>query len=375
MMLAQVLNPLSQRALRLVSDAPPREAYSAAAEIIAGRWQRFSIRVQVDALHLIMRAAGLAGESGIRAAEEVLRRYIERSLQEALGELGWGRSSFDPELLAGLLEGFELIRAEDAGVGGAELRKIGSVTGETPEFAVHWRLVMPAVRRGRMKLTSLFLRRGYVLLSLEQAMSCYTELVLERCVEFMRDTRGGGSDVEELAGMLRRLGERHVAAAVEGKSLKPELFPPCVKATLAGVGSGLRNYAITVLLTSFISYARIAPRNAGRDARIADFVDDIRVVTQEILPVIYQAAERCSPPLFQDQPAERMNINYHLGFGLTAEPRLEDSGKSPWYFVPNCEKVRREAPALCRMDRDCREVKNPLSYYFRKRYSGGGDVR
>jgi len=105
------------------------------------------------------------------------------------------------------------------------------------------------------------------------------------------------------------------------------------------------------------------------------------VVTQEILPVIYQAAERCSPPLFQDQPSERLNINYHLGFGLTAEPRLEDSGRSPWYFVPNCEKVRREAPSLCRADEDCRGIKNPLSYYFRKRYTRreskgeGGDVR
>ena len=61
-----------------------------------------------------------------------------------------------------------------------------------------------------------------------------------------------------------------------------------------------------------------------------------------------------------------MNILYHLGFGLTQEPRLEDSGKSKWYFPPNCDKIRREAPQLCEPDEFCRNIKNPLSYYVKR---------
>ncbi len=368
---ARVLNPLSERALRLASGDVLPEARRVALDIVEGRLREgATARVQAQALHLVMRAAKLAGEPGIRAAEDVLRRYLDAALQETLRELGWGRSSFDSSLIEGVLEGFELLPLTKAGVDTGEARKIARVTGEVPEFAVHWRQLMPAVRRGRLRLTSMFLRGGYAVLSLKQALECYTEFVLEGCAGFMRAQEAEeGEELEEIAERLRSISERHAVQRVEGRALKPELFPPCIRATLEGVGSGLRNYAITVLLTSFISYARIAPRNANRNARIADFVDDIRVVTEEILPVIYEAAERCSPPLFQDQPAERMNINYHLGFGLTSEPRLEDSGRSPWYFVPNCEKVRREAPSLCRMDRECREVKNPLSYYFRKRYA------
>jgi len=256
--MAWVLNPLSERAQRLASGSAPGEAYTAAAEIIAGRQQRLTARVQVHALHLIMRAARLAGE-WVRAAEEVLKRYVERCLSEALRELGWGRSSFDPSLLLGMLEGFEVLPAGRL-VQERELRKLAAATAEPPEFAVHWRQLMPAVRRGRLKLASLPLSRGYALLSLRQVLDCYSELVLEECVRHIRSLEPEEDDaLEELARRLRRIGERQVTAAVEGKSLKPELFPPCIKNVLAGVGSGLRNYAITVLLTSFISYARIAP--------------------------------------------------------------------------------------------------------------------
>jgi DNA primase large subunit len=90
------------------------------------------------------------------------------------------------------------------------------------------------------------------------------------------------------------------------------------------------------------------------------------VLTDEILPLIYEAASRCSPPLFEDQPMEKMNVHYHLGLGLSSQVKLENSGNSSWYFPPNCEKIRRESPGLCRPDETCAQIKNPLTYYFSK---------
>jgi DNA primase large subunit len=149
-----------------------------------------------------------------------------------------------------------------------------------------------------------------------------------------------------------------------GGELKQQLFPPCIRLAEEGVGAGSRNYAITVLLTSFISHARISPL-AG-DAKISDFIDDMSIVTDEILPRVYEAGSRCNPPLFDDQPIEKANILYHLGFGLMTSPRLADSGNSTWYIPPNCEKIQREVPLLCNPDGLCNRIKNPIMYYLIK---------
>jgi DNA primase large subunit len=121
-----------------------------------------------------------------------------------------------------------------------------------------------------------------------------------------------------------------------------------------------------MLLTSFLSYARVAP--SGRAAkRISDFTDNISIITEEVAPLIMQAAEHCNPPLFSDQPQEKANVFYHMGFGMTTQPRLEDSGNSKWYMVPNCTKIQTSAPQLCQPDELCRSIKNPLTYYFRRK--------
>jgi DNA primase large subunit len=134
---------------------------------------------------------------------------------------------------------------------------------------------------------------------------------------------------------------------------------------MVGVGAGLRNYAITVLLTSFLSYARVSP--SGKMAsRMADFISDVSIVRDDIASPIFEAADRCNPPLFKDQPQEKANVYYHLGFGMTTEPRLEDSGKSKWYRTPNCRKVQMSTPPLCDPDELCRTLKNPLTYYYRR---------
>ncbi|ASJ10255.1 DNA primase [Thermococcus sp. P6] len=227
-------------------------------------------------------------------------------------------------------------------------------------------------------LKEVYIRRGYAYLTWDQALKLWKrsfERNLERAVNLLYEVR------EEVPDYYRRLYEAlgeiareyfkdrlEKMGSVEAQPLRFELFPPCVKIALGGVPSGLRNYAITVLLTSFLSYARLCPNPPGRDVRVRDCVRDLSVIEKEILPIIIEAGNRCSPPLFEDQPQEIKNIWYHLGFGLTDKPSLEDSGNSPWYFPPNCSKIRANAPQLCKPDAHCRNIKNPLSYYIRRLY-------
>ncbi|ASJ08301.1 DNA primase [Thermococcus siculi] len=227
-------------------------------------------------------------------------------------------------------------------------------------------------------LKEVYIRKGYAYLTRGQAVELWKrafERNFDRAVNLLYEVR------DELPGYYFRLYEELGKIArehfkerlekmgrAEAQPLRFDLFPPCVKMALGGVPAGLRNYAITVLLTSFLSYARICPNPPRRDVRIRDCVQDLSVVEKEIMPIIIEAGNRCSPPLFEDQPHEIKNIWYHLGFGLTDKPTLEDSGNSPWYFPPNCSKIRANAPELCKPDRDCRNIKNPLTYYLRKLY-------
>ena len=227
-------------------------------------------------------------------------------------------------------------------------------------------------------LKGFYIRRGYVYLNRSQLIELWKksfERNMERAVNILYEIReelpqyymelySGLSEIarERFKERLERLG------SATAQPLRFELFPPCIKIVLNGVPSGLRNYGITVLLTSFLSYARICPNPSKRDVKVKDCIKDLKVIKEEILPVIVQAGNRCSPPLFQDQPNEIKIIWYHLGFGYTLEPSLEDSGNSTWYFPPNCEKIRASAPQLCKPDRDCRYIRNPLTYYLRKLY-------
>ncbi|GAB6101115.1 DNA primase large subunit PriL [Thermococcus atlanticus] len=195
-----------------------------------------------------------------------------------------------------------------------------------------------------------------ILYEIRDELPQYYLQLYERLGEFARDY---------FKERLERFG------SAKAQPLRFDLFPPCIKAAMRGVPSGLRNYAITVLLTSFLSYARICPNPPRKDIRVKDCIKDLSVIEKEILPVIIEAGNRCVPPLFEDQPNEVKNIWYHLGFGFTERPNIEDSGNTPWYFPPNCDKIRTSAPQLCRPDRDCRNIKNPLTYYLRKLYFEG----
>lgn len=152
----------------------------------------------------------------------------------------------------------------------------------------------------------------------------------------------------------------------EDKLEKPNrsAFPPCVERALKGSEKGNRNYGIIVLLSSFLSYARIMPSGKSVD-RIADYIDDISIIEEDVFPLIFEAADRCKPPLQKDHPNYKKNVYYHMGFGKTNQPKIKDSGKSPWYRPPNCVKIKAEAKKLCNPDKLCSKIKNPLTYYYK----------
>ncbi|AMK15082.1 DNA primase large subunit PriB [Methanobrevibacter olleyae] len=154
-----------------------------------------------------------------------------------------------------------------------------------------------------------------------------------------------------------------------GKLIK-EAFPPCIANTVEGVSSGGRNDAIVLLLTSFVSYARLYPGifASDRTVKVSDIDTNLNITLNEILPLIYEAADNCNPPLFEDQPQEKINIISKLGFGMHDEVNLENEGETKWYTPMSCEKIKMHLPQLCRENKDCAKINNPLSYYSRKKW-------
>lgn len=155
-----------------------------------------------------------------------------------------------------------------------------------------------------------------------------------------------------------------------GKLVK-EAFPPCIKNTIEGVSSGGRNDAIVLFLTSFASYARLYPgifANEGANIKVSDIDKNLDITEREILPLIFEAADNCTPPLFEDQPQEKINIISKLGFGMHSEVSLDHEGETKWYTPMSCEKVKIHLPQLCKKDKGCKGINNPLSYYTRSKW-------
>jgi len=155
---------------------------------------------------------------------------------------------------------------------------------------------------------------------------------------------------------------------IKASALNQEAFPPCINKILEGVGSGRRNDAIVLLLTSFLSYARLYPSIFSKNVtlKVSDVDPQIKIVQNEILPLIYEAAEKCNPPLFDDQPQEKVNINAKLGFGMHDSIDLKHEGETKWYTPMSCEKIKIHLPDLCRPDQNCKTIGNPLIYYLKR---------
>ncbi len=375
------LNPFSKEAKRIVKNAPPiHELPDYIFELAKNKvlWKKSEKRppkgiLHVDtekdvlSYHVLFLSAGLnfsAYSNEVRLVKDVVHDITKERLMEAYKTEGEKfRWRFDDKF---------------------EVEEVPR--GSESEYKVLWKSFLPLVMSKEMRLTEWEISGGYVhsnrvrmhkdrKVSLNDLVKMYSQLVSVEAVEhmsslFKRDNGSLGS-LDSLKGIADTLSEvsaesyKYRTALATGRSKKfaPENFPPCIQGVLQGASSGSRNYAISVLLASFLSYARAAPGKVD-DPMLSDFIKDQKILNDEIMPLIYEAAQRCRPPLFEDQPLEKMNVSYHLGLGLTEDAKLENSGSSKWYFPPNCEKVRRESPALCSPDDLCQKIKNPLNYYF-----------
>ena len=184
---------------------------------------------------------------------------------------------------------------------------------------------------------------------------------------------------DELEEHLSKLNEKYSrfyssggggVGSFEVAKLSKEAFPPCVIKTIEGVKSGNRNDAIVLFLTSFISYARLNPQvfRLDQTINVTDVDPDLKITFNEILPIINEAAANARPPLFEDQPQEKINIVSKLGFGMHSEPKLENEGETKWYTPMSCEKIKLHLGNLCKEDKTCKKIGNPLSYYSLRKW-------
>ena len=314
-----------------------------------------------------------------RGQEELCMRAVKRSIK--LVEFEGGDGARIGEFVVPR-EDFYKLRDQKLAEDGFETVDDRILSQYLPKYAVRWTDLAPLLRHRRKELTKLYLVNGWAVITPRDLWDLYANFISVRAEEYVQSVyermlESGGQPSGLLAGVGERISSlvpkemvsRGMFAQGSAGKLRPEFFPPCVNLAMNGVGSGLRNYAIMMTLTPFLSYARVAP--SGRVAtRMADFINDISIVREEIAPIVFEAAERCNPPLFKDQPNEKAGVFYHMGFGMTSEPSLADSGRSKWYRAPNCSKIQMSAPPLCKPDEFCRKIKNPLTYYFRKKYEG-----
>ncbi|MFQ5815357.1 MAG: hypothetical protein ACE5G7_02555, partial [Candidatus Hydrothermarchaeaceae archaeon] len=397
-----LVNPFSGEAKRLLrgfesTGGIPERVFQLTKERIEGEKDRRSrgkfhesptpVDVKDDVLstHLLLRSVGARyGYPSVesRTAVEFVKRLVRERIRSALDDAYTHKAKRYREDEVIMLFSDLLDPKPMASFGNGELSEDAKLYPTSREdknilrYALPKERVLPLLRGVDRKLTDLYIFSGYVAANLNDMVDYYCECIGSKAIEVLsRDWQLDDPRAGELAELVAHLPSRIKKTYApfirgrrgrEGRPLVMDHFPPCIRHTLEGVTTGSRNYAITVLLTSFLSYARVAPVGSSKDAKVSDYLKDISAVENEILPMIEEAARRCEPPLFEDQPMERMNVIYHLGFGLTNEPKLDDAGRSNWYFPPNCDKIQREAPSLCTPDAHCRTIKNPLSYYAKK---------
>ena len=177
---------------------------------------------------------------------------------------------------------------------------------------------------------------------------------------------------EVLSREIRYHGSFSGPGGAKASPLNHDLFPPCIKLALEGIKSGGRNEVIVLFLTPFLSYARLNPSvfSNNNTLKVSDVDPDLKITKNEILPMIYDAADKCSPPLFDDQPQEKININAKLGFGMHDDFSIQHEGETKWYTPMSCDKVKMNMPSLCKPDEVCKRLKeiNPLFYYIDRKY-------
>lgn len=281
--------------------------------------------------------------------------------------------------------------------------------------AINWKSLKDVVASKKLKLTDLLIDDGSIILQQEDFLYRFgdefsdrspermynilvgesvKELILSRLI--MQKTEEYIARIKEMSAIIEihpaiiKIGEElkefipeeiskynqyyagsgGLFGSVEAGKLNPEAFPPCIKSTVEGVSSGGRNDAIVLLLTSFASYARLYPRifASEESVKVSDMDPDLTITENEILPLIFDAADNCTPPLFEDQPQEKINIISKLGFGMHESVDINHEGETKWYTPMSCEKIKIHLPNLCHPDKSCKGINNPLSCYGRKKF-------
>ncbi|MBU7033221.1 MAG: hypothetical protein HXS53_11865 [Theionarchaea archaeon] len=224
-------------------------------------------------------------------------------------------------------------------------------------YVIHWTAL------SEYNLTQYYITGGWIPLTTKRLIEVYI-LLLEKSLRTYIDEKRTEYTSQNLelpplfSALLHSISSKVPAvtvAPVGATEFDEESFPPCIREALAGTGAGLRNYAITVLLTSFLSYARVYPSLSAFDQEKKPDLsaDQIEILLHEVVPLIIEAGDRCDPPFFADQPIEKLNVFYHLGFGLNGSPGHGDFGQSKWYLPPSCKKIKQNAPSLCKPDALC----------------------
>lgn len=281
--------------------------------------------------------------------------------------------------------------------------------------AIHWKSLRDVVASKKLKLTDLLIDSGDIILQQDDFLDRFSDkfhdrspdrmygiligdsvkeqilsrLIMQKTEEYIKRIKEMSARIEihpaiikigeELKDFIPEeiskynqyyAGSGGIYGSVQAGKLNPEAFPPCIKTTVEGVSSGGRNDAIVLLLTSFASYARLYPRIFASDetVKVSDMDPDLSITENEILPLIFDAAANCTPPLFEDQPQEKINIISKLGFGMHDRVDINHEGETKWYTPMSCEKIKIHLPHLCHPDKSCKGINNPLSCYGRKKF-------
>lgn len=281
--------------------------------------------------------------------------------------------------------------------------------------AINWKSLRDVVASKKLKLTDLLIDNGEIILQQDDFLDRFADKFTDRSPDRMYGILIGDSVKEQiLSRLVMQKTEEYIArikemsarieihpailkigeelkdfipeeiskynqyyagsggiyGTVQAGKLNPEAFPPCIKSTVEGVSSGGRNDAIVLLLTSFASYARLYPRIFASEetVKVSDMDPDLSITENEILPLIFDAADNCTPPLFEDQPQEKINIISKLGFGMHERVDINHEGETKWYTPMSCEKIKIHLPNLCHPDKSCKGINNPLSCYGRKKF-------
>lgn len=245
-----------------------------------------------------------------------------------------------------------------------DLEKLGffKISGESrdPRMFPEYYLIKWTDAETLVQYTDSYILNGYILVDNSKLLNAFMKKMEQRILTYIKGIAEKTKDLklpiyDEIFREISKISGSLTEIEVQSEELNPEVYPPCVIKALSGVGAGDRNYAITLFLSSFLSYSRILPSTKifSKDEKPSLNETQINILINEVIPLILSASNKCNPPLLEDQPQEELNIYYHLGFGLSY-PTLDNFGRSKWYIPPGCAKVKENAPTLCDPDGFCK---------------------